>query len=276
VPAKGVLYDSVTRIFELSAPVSGAYVDVEASGGAVGFELVQLPNQGTVMGLNAVSGAGAAQSYSAQLAVSPGYFTSIKLINTDTASRKVTLKATADNGADLAVPVTAALAAGDVLERDAADLFGFRPGSTAIGSLAVNADGPGVIGDVIFGDPVSVNFAAALALQAQTVRQAIFSHVANGQTYFTGLALLNPTLIASYVTIDVYSPQGTKIGALASPLQLDPGKRISKLLTELVPGTVGQMGGFIVLRSSQPIIAQEVFGDTSTTFLSAVPPTIIK
>ncbi len=276
LPAKGMLFDSVSRVFEPGLPVSGSFVDVEASGGAVGFELVQLPDRGTVMGLNAVPGTGAAQAYSAQLAVSPGYFTSIKLINTDSATRQVALKATADNGADLAVPVTVTLSAGDFLERDAADVFGFASGSTAIGSLIVNADGPGIIGDVIFGDPASVNFAAALALQTKTLKEAIFSHVANGQSYFTGLALLNPTLISSYVTIDVYSPQGARVGGLASPLQLDPGKRISKVLTELVPGTAGQMGGFVVVRSTQPLIAQEVFGDTGMMFLSAVPPAIIK
>jgi hypothetical protein len=36
------------------------------------------------------------------------------------------------------------------------------------------------------------------------------------------------------------------------------------------------MGGYIVLTSTQPVIAQEVFGDSAATLLSAVPPAIIR
>ena len=59
-------------------------------------------------------------------------------------------------------------------------------------------------------------------------------------------------------------------------LQLEPGMRISKLLSELVPSNAGQVRGFIIIRSTIGLAAQELFGDTGLNLLSAVPPTVVQ
>ena len=57
---------------------------------------------------------------------------------------------------------------------------------------------------------------------------------------------------------------------------LAAGHRLSKLVPELVPDSDGQAGGYIVVRSTAPLIAQQLFGalgPEGIRLLSAVPPT---
>jgi hypothetical protein len=274
LPANGVLYGSVAQIFNPPLPVSSAWIDVQVTSGdgVVGFEMIHFPDVQTAVGLSGTGAGAVNRSYSAQLAVTPDYFTNLKLINTSTLARDITLHAVAENGSDLATPVTVHLDIGQSLERGIDQLFGLTP--TTVGSLRIDADGAGVIGDILFGDPGNLRFAAASLLQSQKFSQAVFSQVANGLNYFTGLAVLNPGTQTASITLDVYTSSGTKTGSAI--LTLGPGQRFSRLLTDLLPAAAGQMGGYISLTSKVPIIAQELFGDIRLNFLSAVPPTIVK
>ncbi len=275
IPAGGVYYGTAAQLFNPGQPVGGGWIDVQvlAGEGAVGFELIRFPVPGTVVGLNAVSGAAPNQSYSAQLVVNAQYFTNIRLINTSTMARTMVLHALDPTGRDAATPAQISLGVGESVQEEAEQLFG---PSITDASLRVDADGPGIIGDVIFGDPGRLNFAAASPLQSQRFSQAVFSHVANGLNYFTGIALLNPNPQAATVTLDVFSKTGTKTGS--NTVRLAPGERLSRLLVDplLVPASAGQLGGFIMLSSTLPVVGQELFGDTAMVFLSAVPPQIIK
>jgi len=144
-------------------------------------------------------------------------------------------------------------------------------------SLRAEVDGPGVIGDVIFGDPTSFEFAAALPLQSETFREAIFSQVANVPGFFTGLALFNPGDQAAVVDIDVVNAMGELVGT--AQIDLGAGERTSKLVPELVPDSDGQAGGYVRIRSDQPLIAQQLFaalGGSGIRLFSAVPPTVVQ
>ena len=278
LPAKGFLFGSISSIFGQALSVSGGYVDVQVTDGdgAVGFELMQFPDRETDIGLNGVPDSSATDSYSAQLAVTSQYFTNLKLINTSDGTRALTVRAVAEDGSNLVPAVNLSLAAGQSLEQEIAQVLGLPDGTSAIGSLHVTADGPGVIGDVIFGDPIAMYFAAGLTLQTKSFTEAVFSQVANGDNYFTGLAFYNPNQLSTDITIEVYSENGVKTGQLAAPIQLGPGMRVSRLLIEWMPATAGQMRGYVMVRSTQPLIAQQLFGDTGMNFLSAVPPAVIK
>ena len=273
VPANGVLCWTVSQIFHSVLSINSGWIDVQvtAGDGAVGFEMVQFPDSKTIVGSNAVTGGAVNQSFSAQLAITPQYFTNLKLINTSTLPRTVTLHAILESGADLITPQIANLAVGQALEQDAGELFGL---SSAVGSLRVDADGPGIIGDVIFADPQAMSFAASSQLQSTKFSQAVFSQVANGMNYFTGVALLNPNPQATSVTLDVFTETGVKAGS--NTVSLGPGQRLSKLLAQMVPSSAGQMRGFVMMTSTLPIIGQELFGDTGMLFLSAIPPQVVK
>ena len=80
-------------------------------------------------------------------------------------------------------------------------LFGLAdPVSTRIfteGSILIKSDGPGIIGDVIFGDPIAEAFLAALPLETSTASKLVFSEIVDGSldggtSYFTGVAIYKP------------------------------------------------------------------------------------
>jgi len=153
------------------------------------------------------------------------------------------------------------------LEEDAGSWFEWLPGKERVGSLKIEADGPGIIGSVIFG-AADGQTAAALPLDSGPVRQATFSQVANGMGVFTGIAVFNPGSESVELTLRVFTAEGTQSGDTTVTLQ--PGRRLSRQVSELLPMTEGQIGGYITLTATGPVVAQELFGGSD--FLSAVPP----
>jgi hypothetical protein len=94
-----------------------------------------------------------------------------------------------------------------------------------------------------------------------------FGHVAHGSDWFTGLCLAAGNADTT-VTIDVYSPDGaTRVSAT---VRLAPNQQIARLLSELVPDFATQIGGYVRVRSDQPILAWTVYG-TQRAFSSSPP-----
>ncbi len=287
IAGKGFLSAKVSSLFNEGVE-SGGYVIVEVTegAGAVGFELVEIPERNTVIGLNASVATEDVQLFSAQLAEGPGIFTNLKLVNVGGEEAVVSVWAVGEDGTPLAEAAVLKLGPGQSVEQDVfvlleaanQELGGSQAtvpleGSFLIGSLQVSSTRPGVIGDVIFGDPDNFQFGAALPLQAQLFREAVFSQVANVRGFFTGLALYNPGEEEANVTVEVFSAEAGKTGE--AQLVLAPGARLSKLLTEIVPSTGGQAGGYIRIVSTQGLVAQALFG-AGGSLLSAVPPTIVR
>jgi len=276
---KGALFGSVSQLLDVSDVKDGYIrVDVLAGEGVSGFEAIRVGSSQTVIGLNAALGSWPASSYSAQLASGDGvFFTSIRLINTSEFSRMVVLEAVPEGTGAPIQTEPFNLASGQSMELDAADLFQ-SPGSTEllVGSLVLQASGLGVIGDVIFGDPKDLKLAAALPLQSRLFQDAVFGHVANSQGFFTGLAFFNPGSETVQVSVQLYTSDGALVGELAEPLMLAAGGRTSKTLVQLIPEAAGQAGGYVVVRSTGPVVGQELFGTSDSGLLSAVPPTIRK
>ncbi|HEY3129706.1 MAG TPA: fibronectin type III domain-containing protein, partial [Acidobacteriota bacterium] len=277
LPAKGWLFEPVSQIFGLTSQASNGYVEAEviSGSGAVGFESIQLPESRTLIGLNASFGNVTDELYSAhlaneQLAFGIAFFTNLKLVNVSDEPRTLMVRAIYSGGFNLPVDLT--LAPGEVLQEDVRDLFGALVPTTS--SIRIEASGPGVIGDVIFGDVFTSRYAAAMPLQTRKFTRAVFSHVANALNFFTGIALYNPGSRPANVTVEVFSDQGVMTGQTS--FQLGGASRISKLLAELLPSTAGQAGGYLVVRSTEPLVAQQLFGDAALNFLSAVPPTIVE
>lgn len=286
LPAQGMLFESPSSILSLQSPVSDGFVRVDVSGpGAVGFELIQLTD--TLLGLNASFGNEATQSYSAQLANGTtggsSIFTSLKVVNTANVFRAITLTAYRADGSTIGVFPPFVLNPNQTFQRDVNVIFGLGPntGAPITGSIRIEADGPGVIGDVIFGDPVIADFAAAMPLQTVLFRKAIFSQVANGPVdppdrslrAFTGIALFNPNQQTAMVTVKVFDRDGNLVGS--TEITLGPTARLSDLVENLIPDSLGLVRGYIVVESTLPLVAQQLFGNITLKFLSAVPPFVV-
>jgi hypothetical protein len=236
------------------------------------LEVLSLPDQATVIAFAPWTDFSATTLYSAQLADTPkSFFTSLKLLNTADTTRTLKLSAISEGGDLLAPAATIPLPPGGILESDAAQIFGGI--SPLVGSLQVTADGPGVVGDVVFGDPSGLLYAAGLSLQSRGFTRAVFSQVANGAGYFTGLALYNPASSACDVRVSVFASDGSPRGEAV--FTLPAGQRLSKLLPEIVKDSDGLVGGYVVVNSTLPLISQAVFGDGIQT-LAAIPPTILQ
>ena len=142
-----------------------------------------------------------------------------------------------------------------ILGQAGASLSPAGGGSSFVGSLIVEADGDGIVGDVIFGDDVDFQYGASLPLQTQVFTEAPFNQVANLSGFFTGLAFFYPgvavpalsktstqgTVPNAEITIQVFQATGELTGV--SVQVLAAGERISKVVPELVPESAGQAGG---------------------------------
>ena len=303
VPGKGRILESISDIFG-DVEVSSGYVEVDVTEGrgAVGLQLVSLVDDSTIFGLNAVfqqesqglepqgSGEEGVELFSAQLASQASdLFTSINLINLSASTRTVTLTPVGDNGNNLADPIEISMQPGGVFQGDAAAIFSSSASDSnnelkgvlqgedrfeGVGSLRVVASGAGVVGDVVFGSPTG-DYAAALRLQTELFLRAVYSQVAvlPGQ-FFTGLAFFNPTSANATVKVEVFSDQGEMTGE--REFDLAQGGRLSRTLTELVPSITEQVGGYILVNSTQSLVGQELFGTNSLSLMSAVPPRFLK
>jgi len=267
IPAKGALTSSVSDLFGVSS-VKTSFIKLEVldGEGIVGSQLIELTETGSLVSLPAQTVGPGDRLYSAQLADVPGLFTSLKLVNASSQSRTIRVTAIDDNGEALAVPKELQLDAERSVEENCRSWLDWLPGKDRIGSLIVESDGPGLIGSVLFGSS-SGETAAALPLESEPAGKLTFSQVANTSGVYTGLALFNPGSSAIDATIRVFTAEGSTSGE--TTVSLKPGTRVSKLLTELVPQTEGQVGGYVTLTATGPIVAQELFGGPG--FLSAVP-----
>ena len=301
LPAFGRLFDTVSGIFNQSLQVATATVRVDVEGpGAVGFELIVVDDSALI--LNASPGSEASTPYSTQLASglreNGGIFSSLNLVNTTQELKAVTLRALSDDGVELASPVFV-IQPGGSFQGPVHLLFPGIANPTSdrnlvVGSIVVEVEGGGVIGDVIFGDPGDnatgtpeiINYAAALPLQETLFTEALFIQVANGslnpedpddpiQDLFTRLVLFNPNDERADLTIKVFDSLGNLVGE-ASPPALGPGERLDQLVEDLIPESADQIGGFIQVESTQPLTGHEVVGNEALDYTSALPPTVVE
>ena len=286
VGTQGRMAEDLPTLFPtITQPMSNGYVSVSSDQGVVGYQSID--SGSTIFSLPALPPSNATVLYSAHFAWGNAdgiqYFSDLNFINTSGQSRKMQVLLIDNSGQPIGGirnPVSVDLAAGQQMHVRGETIFGLPDASVATsyidGSLMVTADGPGIIGDVAFGDAVSGRFLASLPLDGQPSSNIIFSQVAQGRAgntkpCWTGIAMYNPGAADVSVTMDVYSKEGDKTGTASFPLS--KGNRISRTLPQYVSSIQEQMGGYIrITTSGGPIVAFELFGGRMLEFLTAVPP----
>lgn len=221
--------------------------------------------------------------YVAHFASGGGYTTELTLVNLDAAiTADVTLTLKDANGTTLAIagnPATFSVQPGTQLTRTLAALFPGLGGSLVTGYAVLDVK-PVNIGPFTSVPPLAgaVRFSAAdgssssaLPLFLAPYSDLIYSHVAQSLGYYTGVAILNTNASQVTAEITVYKADGTAVGSPYS-LILAPGRKIAKLLHELVPESFGQVGGYIRIKSSLPVTGFSLFGTDNGLSLSAIPP----
>src|SRR6202007_1938221 len=83
----------------------------------------------------------------------------------------------------------------------------------------------------------------------------MFPHIANGNGLFTGLALATGSNAAK-ITVDVYDSSGGT--PKSATITVGANQQVARLISELVSSVTTQLGGYIRVRSDQPIWAWEI------------------
>jgi subtilisin family serine protease len=247
----------------------GGTIRVQSNVGLAGFQLFG-PNAGDLGGINPQNSSDTTNSlFFAHMATGGGFFTEISITNPNGTPVGVRLTAHNEMGAVLAGPVTVTIPAFGQFNRTAAQAFGLGGGSLTIGYMRaeVISGSGGIFGHIAFGFGSAL---AGLPIQTRASRTMLFSQVAQGSGFLTGVTLVNPTDIPADVTIEVYRENGNLVGS--ARLSLAPGQKRAQLINEFIPTVANQLDGYIRVSSTQPLFGFELFADTGVRFLSAVPP----
>ena len=285
LPALGVRRLDAATFFAAEMPAGSgglsesSYVLAEAGQSLIGFEIIS--SAGDFEGLNARSALDFLNTiYIPQMAVGGPFESTVGLVNYSQLPVLVTLSAHQPDGALFSEatgqnPVTRALQPGQSLLEDVKDLFQFTGQDLREGWMEIVSTSQAVNGYFPYRIP-ETGASAAVAAVSQSSATAIFSHLATVPPapgfpgFFTGIAALNPAAFPANIRILAASPRGEILGSFAGILQ--PGQRISRLVTELIDSAAGQNGGFIFIRSTVPLFLTALFGTSDVRVLANVPP----
>lgn len=267
----GFLLQTLPGLFGVAGPVSGGHVEVETldGSGVLGSEWLSFADA-SLVGLNGVAPTLAREFFSPQAAVSTGVFTDLKIINLGGGERTVDIQFVTNAGPRFRTRLV--MQPWQVLEGSLKEIM--QTGDEEIAGTLQVGSWPGLLCDIIVGEASSLRFASAAPVHAQKLREAVFGHAVQNGRIFTGLAVHNPNPFDSRVTLELHAPDGRIVASATHTLRNQ--SRLSSLLSELLPLEGEVNGGYIVIRSNNPVIAQEFFGDYAGTFLSAVQPVITR
>ena len=276
IPSRGFLSGNIDELVGSGHGIVNGYLEIEvtAGQGIIGFSRIEFPGIKTGLGMNAVQATSSRKFYSAQLAHGLNIVTSLRLVNTSEMARKVIMSAIGDDGGNLAFPVSVDVAGRSIYSADLGTVFSLAgEGGVTTGSLVIEADGNGIIGDIIFANGDTLEYAMSLPLQDRLFTEAVFNHISNLPTVFTGFAFFNPGNDTAEVTIVAIGTDGNVVAG--KTLVLGPGERIARTLTDpdIWPEFPTQSGGYIKIQSTRPIAGQQLFGDKSLRYMAAIPPT---
>ncbi len=282
VPAGGTAVRQLADLFPGANPATftGGYVTGDSDIGLVVSE-----NYGSALESNVLQGQtkNTLTTYNiAHFASGGGYATELSLVDPDpNVTGRVTISLLDTNGALYPVagnPLKLNIAPKSQFIGTIGNMFPTLDPSLVTGYIRVDVE-PDFLGP--FGSPAplagSVRFSrtdgsasAALPLALTPAQDFVFSHVAQDLGYYTGVAILNYLPVQTSVQIEVFTKDGVSVGSSSTILQ--PGQKSAKLLTEIIPQSVDQLGGYIHIRADQPIVSFSLFGSTDGKVLSAIPP----
>ncbi len=276
IRAGGVLEGNLEKLFGPAASrLRDAHVtvDVVKGEGVVGYQMTEFPERNSVVGLAPQSPLPVTTLYAPHVAQSAAILTEVHLLNSTDESQTVDLGLYGTNGEQLGRQVFE-LGPRQVFRRDLVEALGLTADRVVEGYIVAECSSPGILGDVWIVDPQQLRFATVSPLQGLTAREVVLSQLANGAGVFTGLAVLNPNPRSTAVTVSVFAADGTRAGE--KNFDVEAGHRLVGLLSDLIPESAGLVGGYVVIRSTEPIVVEEILGEDSLDYYSIVDPAIVE
>ncbi len=276
VPPKGQFVFSFENL-----TASSGYIHLESDRPVSAIEM--FGKSPVVSVLNAVAPGSEARLFFPHVAVNGGFTSLIGLVNSSGSAAAVTLAAYDNTGRMLGAPVQAELAAGAQLLESVGSLFGIRPGPLVAPYIVVESNVPGVEGFTQFVYDDGGNRSAAVVPADSVPRQhLVFSHIAHqvpagsGESYLTGIGLLNPFRTTVKYTLSVYDGAGVKVAETRQTL--GPGEKVAKMLSHPVTGagfftqTLPLASGHVEVDTDYGLLGFELFFTETFSQLASVPP----
>jgi hypothetical protein len=266
----GALVAKASDLFQGFAVGSTDYLQIVADQGVISFE--RIGGTGDFRSLNGQdASAGSGVLYSPQFAAGGGYRTTVSVINLDAAAGDVTLSLMNDDGTLAAEPSQVTIPGNGKVSLADPGLFHATGTALSQGYLTIRSSGPRLAGSIAFGDPQGKSFSAALPLAAGLKKSLIFSQVASGSLYFTGIALVNPASGDAHAQMILFDKDGVQLSV--HPVTLKANGRVLGLLTEFFPILLGKeiSAGYLRITSDSGLASFAVFGTNGLVTLAAIP-----
>ena len=272
---------TVASLFPEQAPAGGppfdqSYVTVTVPNGLVsGYQ--EFRSEDFRGGRNALSLRGGEERpfsiFGAQVADTSDITSDVTLINpTDLpATLNISVFPTGASEGTALATASIVLPAGGVIKSNLRELIDL-PDGDLVGWIRVDSDVSNIVGNVTFGN-TDRTFLSSVQMQGSPQTRVLYSHLADGLGFFTGLTFLNITPDLIDVKVEVFDPAGKMTGS--GDFQLTGFEHGPRLLEAIIPDFVPQVGGFMRVSASQGIFSFEQFGfvkDGILMALSAVPP----
>jgi len=277
--ARSLVRQTLGSLLSISDLSAASHLRVQSDRPVIAHELVadfQIPGSTLRRETGALTGhaASSATTYSIpQFATGGGWLSLIGVVNTSGLAQDVTLTAYKEDGTlwpGASNPKSVTLQGNAALRTTVGDLFGFSSANLSTGWIKVSSTQGFVTSYIGYGNALTPSFALVEATPAgDASRFAVFSHVAEGAGFYTGLAVLNPGTVSADVEFYTLRADGSTVGR--STLTVGPGQRVSRLFRELLPASLEQVGGWGYLRSSQPVVGAVLFGTSNGYALANVP-----
>lgn len=151
-----------------------------------------------------------------------------------------------------------------------AELLNISGNTIRVGALRVTGQVPvfgGSAGTLVGVLDIENGSGAVIMGARPAATEFFFPHVAHGNGLFTGLAFTTGDRAAS-ITIDIYEAGGGMPNTRT--IAIEANQQLGRLISELVPAVTTQMGGYIRIRSDQPIWSWEIYGSDSV--MASGPP----
>ena len=277
---RGTISESVETFFSVDLEdFQDGYIQGEAAGeGVVAFQV--FGNEKTINHHAGQATSLRKSSYGvAHISFGAGFETELNLINSDESkAAELHISVFDDRGQTLLSPMELTLEPHEQRIFDLSVLFGLSSTDVLTGSLEIKvlnafrspfSSTPSMNGSVRF-KGVGERSSTTLPLFRVPDRDALYAHVAQDQGLFTGVAIKNRASAPVDVTVVAFDALGHFAGEAG--LTLDPGARLVKLLSELIPETAEQRRGWVQVLSPDAAVESFVlFGDLTGEWISTIP-----
>jgi len=279
LPPRGLTRQTLATLLGLGDFNGASHLRVRADRPVVAHEVVadfQMPGTDLRRETAALTGhaATSATTYIVpQFATGGGWLSLLGVVNASVTAQEVTLTAYKEDGALWQTgtnPKRVTLAGNAALRATVGELFGFPDDVLNTGWIQVATTQGFLTAYSAYGNSLSPSFALVEATQKdQASRYAVYSHVAEGSGFYTGLTVVNPGTETAEVEFYTLRADGTTVGR--STFSIGPNQKVARLFRELLPASFEQLGGWGLLRSSSPVVGAVLFGSSNGFALANVP-----